>query len=325
MKIVVIGGSGHIGTYLVPRLVRAGHQVVSLTRSGRIRYAAAREWEQVVHVAVDREQQDADGAFGATVLAQKPDVVIDLVCFTLDSATALVEALRGKVDHLIHCGSIWRYGASRKLPIVEGSDSAGPPFDEYGAEKAAIAEMLRRETASGGIATTSIHPGHIVGPGWHPTGPLGNVNPEAWRLLSSGGVIRIPGSGTETLHHVHADDLAQAFELAVERRGAAVGEDFNIVASTALSVRGYVEIASGWFGQSATVEPITWDEYSASTTEEYARETWGHLHRSQVFSIEKAKALLGYAPAYEPEAAILESVRWLIDNDQLTVDRPLQA
>lgn len=33
MKIVVIGGSGHIGTYLVPRLVRAGHQVVSLTRS----------------------------------------------------------------------------------------------------------------------------------------------------------------------------------------------------------------------------------------------------------------------------------------------------
>ena len=29
-----------------------------------------------------------------------------LVCFTLDFATALVEALRGQVDHLIHCESI---------------------------------------------------------------------------------------------------------------------------------------------------------------------------------------------------------------------------
>ena len=29
MRIVVIGGSGHIGSFLVPRLVRAGHEVVS--------------------------------------------------------------------------------------------------------------------------------------------------------------------------------------------------------------------------------------------------------------------------------------------------------
>lgn len=32
MKAVVIGGCGHIGTYLVPRLVKAGYQVVSVTR-----------------------------------------------------------------------------------------------------------------------------------------------------------------------------------------------------------------------------------------------------------------------------------------------------
>ena len=29
---VVIGATGHIGSYLVPRLVRAGHQVVALSR-----------------------------------------------------------------------------------------------------------------------------------------------------------------------------------------------------------------------------------------------------------------------------------------------------
>lgn len=325
MRIVVIGGSGHIGTFLIPRLVRAGHDVINITRSGGTGYADAPEWDRVSQVAADRQQQDVDGVFGDTVLALEPGIVIDLVCFTLESATALVNALRGKVDHLIHCGSIWRYGPSRKLPITEDNDSAGPPFDEYGIQKAAIAQMLKEETASGGLATTSIHPGHIVGPGWHPTGPLGNIDPAVWKALSEGAIITLPGSGTETLHHVHADDLAQAFELAVEYRQAASGEDFNIVAPTALSVRGYVEIASSWFGQTSRLETISWADYRVSTTEEYARESWGHLHRSQVFSIEKARRLLGYTPRYEPEHAILEAIRWLIDHHQLDVTRPLMV
>jgi nucleoside-diphosphate-sugar epimerase len=324
MKIVVIGGSGHIGTYLVPRLVRAGHEIVSLTRSGRPRYASAPEWEQVTHVTVDREQQDAEGTFGHTVVAQEPDVVIDLVCFTLESATALVTALRGTTDHLIHCGSIWRYGPSIKLPIVEGSASAGAPFDEYGTQKAAIAQMLKDESTAGGLTTTSIHPGHIVGPGWHPTGPLGNIDPAVWHAVSAGGTVRVPGSGAESMHHVHADDVAQAFELAVQNRDSAAGEDFNVVAPTALTVRGYLEIASGWFGRSARLESVSWEEYRSTATEEdYAEQSWGHLHRSHVFSIDKARNLLGYEPAYEPEQAILESVRWLIEHEQLDVAGPL--
>jgi uncharacterized protein YbjT (DUF2867 family) len=31
-RVVVIGATGHIGTYLVPRLVRAGHQVIAMSR-----------------------------------------------------------------------------------------------------------------------------------------------------------------------------------------------------------------------------------------------------------------------------------------------------
>ncbi|WP_139205157.1 NAD-dependent epimerase/dehydratase family protein [Pricia antarctica] len=32
MKIIVIGGTGHIGTYLVPKLVMVGHEVVCISR-----------------------------------------------------------------------------------------------------------------------------------------------------------------------------------------------------------------------------------------------------------------------------------------------------
>lgn len=34
-RIVVIGATGHIGTYLVPRLVRAGHEVIAISRGIR--------------------------------------------------------------------------------------------------------------------------------------------------------------------------------------------------------------------------------------------------------------------------------------------------
>ncbi|WP_335987729.1 NAD-dependent epimerase/dehydratase family protein [Glycomyces sp. MUSA5-2] len=321
MKIVVIGGSGHIGTYLVPRLVRAGHEVVNISRGKRAAYADAPEWAQVEQVTADREQQDADGVFGDTVAALRPDAVVDLVCFTLDSATALVERLRGETGHLLHCGTVWRYGVSHRSPIREGEGT--PPFGEYGIQKDLIARMLKTETASGGLATTALHPGHIVGPGWHPIGPLGNLDPEVWRTLSAGRTLRIPGIGAEHMHHVHADDVAQGFANAVERPEAASGEDFHMVAPTAMNVRGLAEAAASWFGQDADLETVTWDEFRAGTKAEHADASWEHLSRNHVLSIEKARTLIDYAPAYQPDEAILEAVRWLIDHDRLEVERPL--
>ena len=323
MRIVVVGGSGHIGTFLVPRLVRAGHEVISISRGNRTAYADAPEWRQVRQVAADRQQEDDAGTFGDRVAGLGADVVVDLICFTVESATALVESLRGRVGHLLHCGSIWRYGPSHKVPISETTGSA--PFGEYGIQKDRIARMLKAETASGGVVTTSLHPGHIVGPGWHPIGPLGSLDPAVWYALSAGKPLQIPGTGAELMHHVHADDVAHAFERAIEHRDAAAGEDFTIVAPTALNVRGYAHAAANWFGHTASLEPVTWDQFRQTTTPEHAEASWEHLHRSHCFSIEKARTLLDYTPRYEPETAVLESVRWLIEHDQLPVASPLIA
>lgn len=325
MKVIVIGGSGHIGSFLVPRLVSAGHEVINISRGTHKSYGEAPEWQHVRRVIADRQQEDRDGTFGDRVAAQQADVVVDLVCFTLESASALVNRLRGEAGHLLHCGSVWRYGQSLKLPIAEGSGSAAAPFGEYGIQKDRIARMLKEETDDGGLVTTSVHPGHIVGPGWHPIGPLGNLDPAVWHTLSAGQPLQVPGSGSELMHHVHADDVAQAFEKAIQNRDAAAGEDFNIVAPTALTVRGYADIAAGWFGQPATLEAVTWEHFRESTTPEYAESSWGHLYRSHCFTIEKAKSLLGYAPRYEPEEAVLESITWLIERGQLRVANPLSV
>jgi nucleoside-diphosphate-sugar epimerase len=321
MRIVVIGGSGHIGTFLIPRLVRAGHEVVNISRGQRSSYLDDPTWQDVRQVTADRAVEDRDGTFPNRVAGFQPDVVIDLICFTLDSATALVERLRGETGHLLYCGSIWRHGPSLKVPITE--DSGAPPMGEYGIAKAATVQMLQEETRSGGLVTTSIHPGHIVGPGWHPIGPLGNIDPAVWHTLSTGQPIDVPGIGAEFMHHVHADDVAQAFQAAVVHRDAAAGEDFNIVAPSALNVRGYAQIAASWFGQTAHLRSVTWDDFRRSTTDEAGQASWEHLVRNHYFSIDKARALLGYTPQYEPEDAVLESVRWLIDHEQLDVANPL--
>ncbi len=157
MRIVVIGATGHIGTFLVPRLVRAGHDVVAVSRGTSTPYADAPEWTRVERVVADREQEDRDGTFGDRVAALAADAVVDLVCFTVESAGQLVRALRGSRTHLVHCGSIWRAGVSHVLPITEATMT--PPFGEYGVQKDAIARLLQEETASGGVVTTSVHPG----------------------------------------------------------------------------------------------------------------------------------------------------------------------
>jgi len=124
MRIAVIGGSGHVGSFLVPRLVRAGHEVVNLSRGARAPYVDDQAWLEVEQIQVDRAAEDAAGAFGQRVAALEAEVVVDMICFTPDSAAALTAALRGHGGHLVHCGTIWRYGASVKQPMREDDPTA---------------------------------------------------------------------------------------------------------------------------------------------------------------------------------------------------------
>src|SRR5262245_43987844 len=55
MRVIIIGGSGHVGTYLVPRLVAAGHDVVAVSRGQRAPYQPHAAWRSVAQVELDRE------------------------------------------------------------------------------------------------------------------------------------------------------------------------------------------------------------------------------------------------------------------------------
>ena len=163
-----------------------------------------------------------------------------------------------------------------------------------------------------------LHPGHIVGPGWVPVNPAGNVELSVFESLASGQELALPNLGMETLHHVHADDVAQAFALALGARPeAAAGESFHVTSERAITLRGYAEAVAELFGQTAHLSLLAWDLWRATVTEAAAQLTWDHIAHSPCVSIAKARRLLGYDPVYTSLEGIWESLRWLIANGQL--------
>lgn len=312
MRIVVIGGSGHIGTYLVPRLVEAGHAVVNVSRGRRDPYQPHAAWSKVETVHADRDTEEAAGTFAARIRALEADVVIDLICFRPDSARLLADALRGAVQHFLHCGTIWVHGPSVRVPTTE--EEPRRPFGAYGERKAAIETYLLDQARRHGFPATILHPGHIVGPGWAPLNPEGHFNPAVFTRLAQGETVCLPNLGLETVHHVHADDVAQAFVKAIAHRSAAVGEAFHVVSPAALTLRGYAERMSAWFGHEPRIEFLPWDQWRGRVSESEAAATWDHIAHSPNCSIEKARRLLGYQPRYESLEAVQESVSWLLRN-----------
>src|SRR5689334_8088634 len=172
MRVVVIGGTGHIGTFLVPRLVGAAHEVTVLSRGNRAPYLSDTAWSAVRHVAVDRAAEDSAGTFGSRIAALNADAVVDLICFTPESAQQIVDALRPRQTLLLHCGTMWVHGKPTTVPVTE--DMRRHPFGDYGIKKAAIEQLLLDETRRGNARAVVLHPGHLVGPGWKPLNPAGH-------------------------------------------------------------------------------------------------------------------------------------------------------
>ena len=309
--VVVIGGSGHVGTYLVPRLVAAGFAVTNVSRGERAPYHPHGAWKQVQSISLDREALERDGSFGREIRALKPDIVIDMICFTVDSARHLVSALIGHVQHFLHCGTIWVHGPSASVPTTELTPRR--PFGDYGIKKAAIEAYLLEVARLERFPATLVHPGHIVGPGWEPLNPAGHFDPQVFSVLAQGKELALPNFGMETVHHVHADDVAQMFMAAIANRSAALGEAFHTVSPAAITLRGYAEAMALWFGREAKLTYLPWPEWKHAHGELEASQTYDHIAHSPNCSIEKAARLLGYRPRYSSIEAVCELVAWLVD------------
>ena len=315
MKTVIIGATGHIGTYLVPRLVEAGMEVTAVSRGQQIPYHQHGAWQWVNQVPIDRTAAESDGVFGEQIARLSPDVVIDLISYTKESTEQLVEALRGQVQQFIHCGTVWTYGFGESVPTTEADPKR--PWGDYGVHKKEIEDYLMQLARRDSFPASVFHPGHIVGPGWEFINPAGNRNPDVLRKLASGSELELPHFGLATLHHVHAADVAQLCHCMTSHWGSAVAESFNAVSERAITLRAFAEAMARWFGREANLKFLEWEEWQQGKSAEDIRLTADHISHSPSHSIEKAKKLLEYRPRYASLEAVFEALNWSIEHGEL--------
>ncbi|HEY4703061.1 MAG TPA: NAD-dependent epimerase/dehydratase family protein, partial [Streptosporangiaceae bacterium] len=217
---------------------------------------------------------------------------------------------------LLHCGTIWVHGPVARVPVTE--DEPRTAYGEYGTGKMEIEALLRRETLAGGVPSVILHPGHISGPGWPVITPAGNLDPSVWTTLATGAPLPLPDHGLGVLNHVHADDVAQAFERALTRPEA-IGASFHVVAEQSMTLRGLATGVAAWFGREPSLDFVDWPEFERRVGTEHAAATRDHTFRNLTASIERARHVLGYAPRFTSLDALHEAVRWLAAHGQADV------
>lgn len=301
-KAVVIGGRGKVGSYLVPMLVRQGFEAVCVGRTEHAPFVESPEWAEVRTLRLDRKNE----GFEKEIAALEADIVVDMICSADADMRRMVEALRGHVGHYLVCGSMWMHGRSAQIPVRE--EESREPLEEYGIQKERMDRSIAKEYRENGFPGTIVHPGHIVCPGDIPINPQGCKSLEAFETLKAGRTLYLPNLGMETLHHVHAQDVAGVFFAAIQAGKKACGEGFHAVSPRAVTLYGYAQEAARWFGKEADIVCEPFDEWRKRMSEKDAAATLEHITHSPNGSMEKAARLLGFVPQYSSLEAVRECI-----------------
>ena len=297
MRVIVIGGTGHIGSFLVPRLVELGHEVLVATR-GRRPAPAGRAWEKVRLLKLTADEAPA-------ILAEAGcDALVDIV---QSQATAIYDALRSRCRHFIWCGSLWMWGAPAVVPTPEFR--FGPALSESYRPRMEELQQLRRRARRDGVAFTAVMPPNISGPGKVPLEMSGGRDVQVHRAHARGEPVTLFEGCATLIGPCDAEDVAQGFWRALENRDAAAGEFFNVGPAYALTPVRLARVFSDIYG---TEIPIRWVPF-----ERFCREVMpdpgarNHFEYHMCPDISKARAKLGYAPRYSPEESLSRAVEWM--------------
>jgi nucleoside-diphosphate-sugar epimerase len=313
VKILIIGATGHTGGYLTRDLLDRGHAVLAVTRGRQEPLLAGAFWDRVERVEMDRKEAERDGRLAALIDDQKPGAVVDIMCYTSESAEAMLAALAGRNVHLVHVGTAWVYGAAGQVPTPE--TFRGEPLNDYARRKLAIQDRYLERSGEEGATITVVNPTQITGPGKPFITPEATNDVAYLRRMRDGEPVPLPGFGTGLVQHVHASDVARVMALAIEYPDRAGGQVYNASSAYALTYRRLFDLVRERLGSACDPQPMSLDDYQAAHgPNETVRQ---HLIQPTCVDIRKAAAQLGYEPAYTPEAAVADALDDLVRRGRL--------
>jgi UDP-glucose 4-epimerase len=306
MRALVTGGAGFIGSTLVDRLLRDGHEVVvvdDLRRGRRENLAAAEATGRVRLVELDVASPQLHELLAEVApetvfhLAAQIDVRVSVADPLLDvhqnvvGTVNLAEAARKagvrKVLFASSGGSI--YGTPDELPVSEAVPIN--PKSPYAASKVAGEVYLNTFRQLYGMDCTHLALANVYGPRQDPHGEAGVVAIFAQRLLT-GEPTKLFGDGGNTRDYVFVEDVVAAFVAAAGDKGG--GRRFNIGTGVQTSDRELHSLVAKAAG--------------AADDPEFAPARLGDL-RASALDNTAARRELGW----QPEVDIAEGVRRTVD------------
>jgi nucleoside-diphosphate-sugar epimerase len=259
MRVFVTGGTGHSGSYIIPELIAAGHEVTGLARSDTAAAAvsalgakvrrgdlqdldglkeAAADSDGVIHVA-HRQDLLPSGGMDAVSAAELPVML------------AYGEALAGTGKPLVAAGSIGSPGNGGNLgrPATE-EDPALPAGDEHKGTLRArnVVEAAVIGLAERGVRSSVVRIPQIM----HSTTDAGFL-PALIALAKEKGAAGYPGDGANRWNAVHARDVASLFRLALEKGPA--GSYWHAVQDEGIPLRELAEAIGSRLGLPAVSIP----------------------------------------------------------------------
>ncbi len=232
MRVLVTGGTGHSGPYIISELIAAGHEVTGLARSDKSAEAVSALGAKVRRGSLE----DLDGLKNAAAesdgvihVAHRQDLLpsggIDAVAAAeLQIMLAYGEALAGTGKPLVVSGSIgspsnvgWPAPGAHFLgrPATENDPALSPGGGEYKGSLRVrnVVELTVIGLAERGVRASIVRIPLIM----HSTTDNAGFLPILIALAKEKGAIGYPGDGSNRWPAVHARDLASLFRLALEK------------------------------------------------------------------------------------------------------------
>ncbi len=241
MRILVTGGSGFIGSWVVREALSRGHRVAVLDLRA--------PGEGVMHLQADIMEPgrlppgDAVVHLAAVSDARqcKRDPVRCIEVNVLGTARIL-EAASDAGYGLLALGSTeWLYALSPEEEVDEETPLTLRPRDPYIASKFMAEQALWSLCPHMGMDCLSIRIGNPIGPGERE----GLLHREVVRRLLSGEEIVVFGRGEQRRQYLHVSDLARGIVMALERGASGI---LNLTGLESISVMEVIENISELLG-----------------------------------------------------------------------------
>lgn len=218
MKCVVTGGCGFIGTHLVDRLVRDGHQVIVLDDLSTGSLAGLNPSAEPLYCSVT----DADALVAATeatdvlfhtaAWARVGRSVADPVGTHAVNVTGTLNVLRAAqvngVRRVINSSSSSVYGDQTTHLMRE--DMTPNPKSPYALQKLMGEQYSDLFAKLFGMSIVSLRYFNVYGPGQPSEGQYALVIPRFLRMRREGNPLTVYGDGNQTRSYTHVSDVAEA-------------------------------------------------------------------------------------------------------------------